>query len=229
MKQIQAICMGVLLAWGLALSPRPATAQLLVLDVIRAGVTKAIKAMDLKIQRLQNETIRLQNTQKALENELSRQKLEEIRGWAERQRAQYDAYFQELLEVKASLSSLGRLRETLGQFGSLVESHRRAWSLLRQHPAFSEGERRYMEATYAAQLRECARQAQELLFVVKSGTTSMGDGDRLGLLHTSADRLEASVLRLRRFHRQNLMLALRRTQGQREALALRRLLGLPSP
>jgi hypothetical protein len=45
--------------------PSGATAQIAVLEVINAGVKKVIKAVDLKVQRLQNETIWLQNAQKA--------------------------------------------------------------------------------------------------------------------------------------------------------------------
>ncbi len=41
--------------------PSGATAQIAVVEVIKAGVKKVIKAVDLKIQRLQNETIWLQN------------------------------------------------------------------------------------------------------------------------------------------------------------------------
>ncbi|RZJ37490.1 MAG: conjugal transfer protein TraI, partial [Chryseobacterium sp.] len=44
--------------------PKGASAQIAVLEVIKAGVKKVIKAVDLKVQRLQNETIWLQNAQK---------------------------------------------------------------------------------------------------------------------------------------------------------------------
>ena len=40
-----------------------ANAQVAILEVIKAGVKKVIRAVDLKIQRMQNETIWLQNAQ----------------------------------------------------------------------------------------------------------------------------------------------------------------------
>ena len=49
-------------------------AQTGILEVIQAGIKKAIKAVDLKIQRLQNKTIWLQNAQKVLENKMSKLK-----------------------------------------------------------------------------------------------------------------------------------------------------------
>jgi hypothetical protein len=51
------------------MSVSPATnlkAQTGILEIIKAGVIKVIKAVDLKIQRLQNKTIWLQNAQKVL-------------------------------------------------------------------------------------------------------------------------------------------------------------------
>mgnify|MGYP004106733677 CR=1 FL=1 len=60
-----------------------------ILEIIKAGIKKVIKAVDLKIQRLQNKTIWLQNAQKTLENTLSKLKLDEISEWTEKQKEQY--------------------------------------------------------------------------------------------------------------------------------------------
>jgi hypothetical protein len=72
--------------------PTGATAQIAVVEVIKAGVKKVIKAVDLKVQRLQNETIWLQNAQKSLENQLSKLKLTEIADWANKQKYLYSKY-----------------------------------------------------------------------------------------------------------------------------------------
>lgn len=76
--------------------PTGANAQIAVLEVIKAGVKKVIKAVDLKVQRLQNETIWLQNAQKVLENQLSKLKLTEIADWTEKQKELYKNYYEEL-------------------------------------------------------------------------------------------------------------------------------------
>jgi hypothetical protein len=47
---------------------RHVQAQVPIYDIIKAAVKKVIMAVDLKIQRLQNKTIWLQNAQKRLEN-----------------------------------------------------------------------------------------------------------------------------------------------------------------
>ncbi len=58
--------------------PTQAAIPLWIIELIRKGVAKVLRAIDLMIQRLQNKTIWLQNAQKVLENKLSQFKLTEI-------------------------------------------------------------------------------------------------------------------------------------------------------
>src|SRR6187401_391964 len=86
------------------LSAHRSYGQIPVLEIIKEGITKVIVAVDLQIQRLQNETIWLQNAQKVLENKFSELRLSEISDWVEKQRAQYASYFDELWQIKTSLA-----------------------------------------------------------------------------------------------------------------------------
>jgi hypothetical protein len=88
-------------------------AQIPIADIIKAAVEKVIRAVDLKVQRLQNKTIGLQNAQKTLENKMSQLKLDEIRGWVEKQRKLYDDYFEELWKVKAALAHYQRVKDII--------------------------------------------------------------------------------------------------------------------
>ena len=80
-------------------------AQIPIYDIIKAAVKKVIKAVDLKIQRLQNKTIWLQNAQKTLENQMSKLKLKEIGDWANKQKELYAKYFDELSKVKNAIGT----------------------------------------------------------------------------------------------------------------------------
>src|ERR1700730_43201 len=73
--------------------------------IIKEGIKKVIVAVDLEIQRLQNKTIWLQNAQKAVENEMSKLKLDEISTWVEKQRKLYADYFDELSKVKEVIAT----------------------------------------------------------------------------------------------------------------------------
>jgi hypothetical protein len=74
-KTILVIC--ILL--GALIKPVRSDAQ--IIEIIKEAIIKAIKAIDLQVQRLQNATIELQNVQKQIENTLSKLKLEEISDW----------------------------------------------------------------------------------------------------------------------------------------------------
>lgn len=90
-------------------------------EIIKAAVVKVIKAVDLKIQRLQNKTIWLQNAQKTLENTMSKLKLDEITNWVEKQKQLYKDYYEELQKVKAIISYYKRIKEITEKQVRLVE------------------------------------------------------------------------------------------------------------
>src|SRR6187455_1317755 len=93
------------LAFCLAALPIQQTkAQIPIVQIIKAAIKKVIKAVDLQVQRIQNKTIGLQNAQKALENKMSKMKLDEIRDWVDKHRKMYDDYFKELWKVKTMLT-----------------------------------------------------------------------------------------------------------------------------
>ena len=95
---------GIILLISLAPVQRT-EAQIPIYDIIKAAVKKVIKAVDLKIQRLQNKTIWLQNAQKTLENQMSKLKLKEIGDWANKQKELYAKYFDELSKVKNAIGT----------------------------------------------------------------------------------------------------------------------------
>src|SRR5690606_31286870 len=102
-------------------------AQVAVLEVIKAGVKKVIKAVDLKVQRMQNETLWLQNAQKVMENQLSKLKLGEIANWSEKQRTLYAKYYMDLWKVKTAISYYHRIKEITNKQVFLVDEYRNAW------------------------------------------------------------------------------------------------------
>src|SRR5579862_678983 len=84
-----------------------------IIAVIQEGITKVIKAVDLKIQRLQTQTIWLQNAQKEIENVMTKLKLDEISDWVQKQKDLYQEYYNELWQVKQVISDYDKIgRET---------------------------------------------------------------------------------------------------------------------
>lgn len=89
-------------------------------------VNRVIKAIDLKVQRLQNKTIALQNAQKVVENAMSKLHLQEITGWVQKQKDLYSGYYQELWQVKTAITYYHRVKEIIGQQTQLVAAYQRA-------------------------------------------------------------------------------------------------------
>ncbi|WP_162054697.1 conjugal transfer protein TraI [Pontibacter pamirensis] len=206
--------------------PHRALAQDPITEVIKAGVKKAIVAMDLKIQRLQNETIWLQNAQKVLENKLSELRLSEIADWTERQRQLYADYYEELWKVKAAISYYGQVRDIIRQQAALVEEYRRAYALFRQDSNFSVEELDYMQRVYTGIMGESVKDLDQVLLVINSFATQMSDGERLALIHRAAESIGRHYSDLREFNEQGIRLSLQRARERNDLQRVAQLYGL---
>ncbi|MES2373467.1 MAG: TraG family conjugative transposon ATPase [Bacteroidota bacterium] len=79
------------------------------IPIIGTVISKAIKVIDLKIQRMQNEVLVLQNVQKEIENKLHVLKMREISDWTLKQKELYENYFKELGMVKQSIREISSI------------------------------------------------------------------------------------------------------------------------
>ncbi len=203
-----------------------ADAQVAVLSVIKAGVKKVIKAVDLKIQRMQNQTIWLQNAQKVLENQLSKLRLTEIADWTQRQRELYSNYYEELQKVKAVIAYYQRIREITLMQAQIVTEYKQAYGNFRQDEHFTLQELDYMGKVYSGILEQSVKNLDQLLLVVNSFRTQMTDGARLELIGQAAGRIEENYRDLRRFNASNVMLSYARAKSVEEAKQIQLLYGI---
>ncbi|WP_142685747.1 conjugal transfer protein TraI [Chitinophaga polysaccharea] len=203
-----------------------AVIPLAIIEVIKAGIKKVIKAVDLQIQRQQNKIIWLQNAQKELENVMSKLKLKEISEWTEKQRKQYDQYFQELWKIKNAISTWTRVKDVIQRQLQLVEEYKRAWNLLKSDRRFTPQEIDYMYRVYSGLLDESLKNIEQLAMVVNAFRTQMSDGQRLEFISTISAKLEKNVATLRSFSDHNFRLSLTRAKSAQEAEQVRRLYGL---
>ncbi|WP_433903281.1 conjugal transfer protein TraI [Sphingobacterium puteale] len=203
-----------------------AVLPLAIIEVIKAGIKKVIKAVDLQIQRQQNKVIWLQNAQKELENVMSKLKLKEISEWTEKQRAQYDSYFQELWKIKNSIATWNRVKQIIKRQLDLVEEYKRAWNLLKSDRRFTAQEIEYMYRVYNGLLDESLKNIEQLAMVVNAFRTQMTDGQRLEFISAIAAKLDKNVAVLRSFSDHNFRLSLARAKSSQEAEQIRKIYGL---
>lgn len=201
-------------------------AQVAVLEVIKAGVKKVIKSVDLKIQRMQNETIWLQNAQKVMENQLSKLKLAEISDWTEKQKDIYSKYYADLWKVKAAISYYQRIKDITTKQVFLVEEYKKAWNLARRDKNFTPQELDYMYDVYTGILNESAKNLDQILLVVNAFKTQMNDAKRLELINEAANRIEVNYSDLRQFNTQNILMSLQRSKSQDQIKEVQQLYGI---
>lgn len=206
--------------------PKGASAQIAVVEVIKAGVKKVIKAVDLKVQRLQNKTIWLQNAQKVLENQLSKLKLTEIADWTEKQKNLYKEYYDELWKIKSSITYYKRIKDLTAKQIAIVDEYKWAWNLFRQDKHFKGEELAYMEKIYTGILGESINNLDQILMVLSSFKTQMSDAQRLTIINKAADQIDLNYTDLKKFNAQNITTSIQRSTSLEETAQLKEIYGI---
>ena len=224
MKKILVIA-GIVLSISIA-PVQHTNAQIPILEIIKAAVKKVIKAVDLKIQRLQNKTIWLQNAQKTLENEMSKLKLTEISDWSKKQKELYAKYFDELWKVKNAISSYQAVRDIVKKQVLLVQEYSKAFNLSKQDKNFTAGELDYMQKVYTGILEESIKNIDQIQLVLNAFATQMTDAKRLEIIHTAGDNIEQNITDIRQFNQQNITISLQRSKEKNDIDVVKKLYGI---
>jgi hypothetical protein len=194
--------------------------------VIQQGITKVIRAVDLKVQRLQNRTIWLQNAQKTVENAMSKIRLEEIAGWVDRQRLLYQDYFLELQEVKTAITDYHTVQEIFELQLALVRAYHSAIRVISRDTHFSLGEVKHMREVYGGILSDGMKSLQALQLVLQPFVTQMTDAERLKVITEVKNDLQKNYDDLRRFTQSNRRLSLARAKSTGEIESIKAWYGI---
>jgi hypothetical protein len=209
-----------------ALPYQRAEAVIPIAKIIKEGVKKVIKAVDLMIQRLQNKTIWLQNAQKVLENKLNELKLTEIAEWTEKHRKLYKEYYDELWKVRNTIASYQRIKQILERQVRLVDEYKRVWNIARQDDHFTKNELEYMYKVYGGIMNESVRNLDQVMLVINSFKTQMADAKRLEIIEKCGEEIERNYYDLKEFNTQNIQLSISRAKDEHELESVKKLYGL---
>ncbi len=207
--------------------PAEKTAALPILEVVKAVTKKVIKAIDLRIQKLQNKTIWLQNAQKQIENVLSKLKLDEISDWTKKQKELYKGYYEELTKVKSIITYYQRIKDITEKQTKLVQGYERAWNLFKQDTHFKDNEIEYMERVYSGILEESLKNMDQIFLILDSFRTQMSDLKRLEIINEAANQIDANYDDLMLFNQQNVMLSLQRAKTEADVNQVKQFYGIP--
>ena len=201
-------------------------AQTGILEIIKAGVIKVIKAVDLKIQRLQTNTIWLQNAQKVVENAMSKVKLSEIGDWVQKQKDLYADYFDELWKIKNTISTYQKVKDIIQKQVQLVQEYSKAFALSKQDKNFTADEITYMHDVYGGILDESVKNIDQVEMVLTAYVTQMTDAKRLEIINKASDNMEQNLSDLRQFNQENIKTSLQRAKERNDVDVVRKLYGL---
>jgi hypothetical protein len=201
-------------------------AQVPVVSVVSGIIKKVIIAIDLQVQKLQNETIQLQNAERSVENNLHLNSLNDINGWLTKEKALYQQYYKELATVRTVIADYDEVRRIIGQQEELLTEYHDANNLFRQDRHFTASELNQMSNVYSGILQESARNLQEVVTAVKSFSTQMKDAERLLLIHHATAGMQKNLDDLRQFNNHNVALSLARAGEEQDRAQVRELYGL---
>ncbi|MBW1656170.1 conjugal transfer protein TraI [Flavobacterium quisquiliarum] len=227
MKKKLIISLVCLLLVSTPARPAEKVMALPILEIVKAVTKKVIKAIDLRIQKLQNKTIWLQNAQKQVENVLSKLKLDEISDWTQKQKDLYKGYYEELAKVKSIITYYQRIKEITKKQTQLVQEYERAWNLFKQDTHFKDSEIQYMERVYTGILEESVKNIDQIFLILDSFATQMSDLKRLEIINKAADQIDANYNDLTMFNQQNILLSLQRAKTEADVNQVKQFYGIP--
>jgi conjugation system TraG family ATPase len=204
-----------------------ANAQVLeIVGLVEAVAKKVIVAADIQVQRLQTQTIALQDAEKALENSMAGGLLDDITSWVQQQENLYGEYYEELWKVKSALSSYSKVVALIQRQAQLVKDEQQAWATVQHDPHFSVAELNIISSVYSRILGESERNVQQIATVINAFVTQMDDAGRLRIIDETDKEIDHNYQDLREFTQENILLSLQRTKDENDLLTIKALYNL---
>lgn len=197
-----------------------------IIDMSEEIIKDAIMAVDLGIQKVQTETVVLQDAQKALENSMQSLHLNDITGWVQKQKDLYSEYYQELEQVKSAITTYARVQDIIEKQEKIVQEYKLSYSNIQKDSHFSSQELTYIYNVYGGILNQSVKNVQQLTLVITSFLTEMSDGDRLKLIDGVGSSVDRNYSDLHKFTQQNISISLERAKSQSDADEIKALYGI---
>ena len=183
------------------------------IDPVSIVIAKVIKAIDLKVQKLQNVTIWLQQAQSVAENELSKAKLSEITGWQQQLSELYAGYFAELKQVKSSIKGMTQIKRIVEMQGRVILEYGRM------------AKDAQVKIQYDALLNS-SMDILQTLYAVLGSNYSMKDVERICMITTLRDAMNRCLSNIQTLNKQQVAMAAARARCQADLQFVKKLNGI---
>jgi hypothetical protein len=197
------ICVTIAVIISTIVLPLSSKAQDPITLIIKEAIKKAVQAADLRIQRLQNKTITLQNTQKRFETAMSKEKLSSINDWIAKQKELYQNYYNELMDVRAVVRHYEGVKRIIEMGSSLVKEYKRGAKIIGSSDLLSNAERVQITRVYRGMLDKSLHLVNSLTQLVEPGLIELTDWQRIQGITKVEDQMQQTLDDLRLFSAQN--------------------------
>lgn len=197
------------------------------IEVIQEIIKRAIMAIDLGVQRVQEQTIKLQAVQKELENAMQKLHLDDITNWVQKQKDLYQEYYTELWQIKNAITYYQRVKDMIEKQAHLVGDYKRAYALVRQDNHFNADEVSHIYKVYDGILAQSIKNIDQIEMVINAFVTQMNDADRLRIIDEADRRIDENYNDLKQFTQENILISLQRSKDQSEINSVKMLYGIP--
>jgi len=200
--------------------------QAQIIDAIEEIIKEAIMAVDLGIQKVQTQTVYLQDAQKAVENAMQQLHLNDITGWVQKQKDLYSEYYQELWQIKNAISAYQRVKDIIDKEAQLVSDYKKAYALIQQDNHFSADEISHIYNIYSGMINQSVENLNQITVVINAFVTQMSDADRLRIIDGASERIDKNYDDCRQFTQENILLSLERSKDLNDLETVKKLYGI---
>jgi len=197
-----------------------------IIDAIEDAIKAALMAVDLGIQKVQTETVNLQDAQKAVENAMQQTQLGNITSWVQQQKDLFSEYYQELVQVKNAIATYDKVVSMIDKQAQLVKDYQTAYAAMQKDSHFSAQEISYIGSVYSGILNQSVENLKQLELVITALVTQMSDGSRLRIIDGAGARIDQNYSDLHQFTQQNILLSMQRATDASDLQEVKQLYGL---
>lgn len=189
-------------------------------------ITAVIQAIDVGVQKVQTQTIYLQDAQRVLENTMSQLKLNDIASWLQKEKDLYDKYYQELWQIKSYITYYDRIKDIINKQKLLLQEYNHASSNFSKDSHFSAAELSSMAQVYSGLLSQSGENLNQLNLVINAFVTQMTDAQRLHVIDEVGGKIDKNYSDLLEFDQRNMMISLQRSRDENDLNMVKQLYGI---
>jgi hypothetical protein len=164
-------------------------APISILVIIKEGIKKVIRAMDLVVLRLQKQFLRLQLVMEKLRNSMSKLKLKEINDFVKEKKEIFDKYYNELWTLKGKIDEIKAIKEAVQSQATLIANFNKVFNLFKGDSYLDQKELDMIYEVYSGMLQKNLDHITTLQILITDYQVQMEDGERLELIQETIGKM----------------------------------------